>query len=106
MSSVAFYHTYPMPEEGIILSEHKQRADIIRRLARIEGHVGGVKRMVEGDKDCPAILLQIAAVRAALGKVSQIILEDHIETCVVKAVKEGKEAEAVRELKEAIARFF
>jgi DNA-binding FrmR family transcriptional regulator len=79
---------------------------VINRLARIKGHVGGVKRMVEEDKECPAILLQIAAVRAALDKVSQIILEDHIETCVVNAVREGKEAEAIRELKEAIARFF
>ena len=88
------------------MSEHKQRTNVMHRLARIEGHVGGVKRMVEGDKDCPSILLQIAAVRAALDKVSQIILEDHIETCVVKAVQEGKETEAIRELKEAIARFF
>jgi len=62
--------------------------------------------MVEEDQDCPAILLQIAAVRAALAKVSQIILEDHIETCVVKAVRDGKEDEAVNELREAIARFF
>ena len=62
--------------------------------------------MVENDKECPAILLQIAAVRAALDKVSQIILEDHIETCVVDAVRKGKETEAIRELKEAIARFF
>jgi DNA-binding FrmR family transcriptional regulator len=62
--------------------------------------------MVERDQDCPAILLQIAAVRAALAKVSQIILEDHIETCVVKAVRDGKEDEAVNELREAIARFF
>jgi DNA-binding FrmR family transcriptional regulator len=62
--------------------------------------------MVEEDKECPAILLQIAAVRAALGKVSQIILEDHIETCVVKAVKEGGEDEAIKELRDAIARFF
>lgn len=85
---------------------HKRRDDVIKRLARIEGHVRGVKRMVELDKDCPAILLQIAAVRAALGKVSQIILEDHIETCVVKAVKEGREDEAIMDLRDAVARFF
>jgi DNA-binding FrmR family transcriptional regulator len=85
---------------------HKRHEDVIKRLARVEGHVRGVKRMVEEDKDCPAILLQIAAVRGALDKVSQIILEDHIETCVVKAVKEGKEDEAIKELRDAIARFF
>lgn len=88
------------------MSVHKRRDDVIKRLARIEGHVRGVKRMVEADKDCPAILLQIAAVRAALDKVSQIILEDHIETCVVKAVQEGREDEAIKELRDAVARFF
>ena len=85
---------------------HKRRDDVINRFARIEGHVRGVKRMFEADKDCPAILLQIAAVRAALDKVSQIILEDHIETCVVNAVKEGREDEAIIKLRDAVARFF
>lgn len=88
------------------MAVHKRHEDVIKRLARVEGHVRGVKRMVEEDKDCPAILLQIAAVRGALDKVSQIILEDHIDTCVVKAVKEGKEDEAIKELRDAIARFF
>jgi DNA-binding FrmR family transcriptional regulator len=88
------------------LEVHAKRDDVIRRLARIAGHVNGVKRMVEDDKDCPAILLQMVAVRAALDKVSQIILEDHIETCVVKAVHEGKGEEAIRDLRDAIARFF
>ena len=88
------------------MSDHKRRTDVINRLARIEGHIRGVKRMVEEDKDCPAILLQIAAVRAALNKVSQIILGDHIESCVVQAVQEGEEEEAIEELKDAIARFF
>jgi DNA-binding FrmR family transcriptional regulator len=85
---------------------HRKRKDVVNRLARIEGHVRGIKRMVEDDKDCPALLLQIAAVRAALAKTGQIILGDHVETCVVKAVQEGNEDEAVKELQEAIARFF
>lgn len=88
------------------MSVHKRHADVTKRLARIEGHVRGVRRMVEEDKDCPAILLQIVAVRAALDKVSQIILEDHIETCVVKAVQEGRGDAAIGELRDAIARFF
>ena len=88
------------------MSVHKRREDVFNRLARIEGHVRGVKRMVEEEKDCPAILLQIAAVRAALDKVSQIVLEDHIESCVVKAVHEGRGDEAIEELRNAIARFF
>lgn len=86
------------------MSVHKKSEDIIKRLARVEGHVRGIAKMVQEDKDCPAILLQIAAVQSALNKVSQIMLEDHIETCVAKAIKEGRGEEAVQKLKEALAR--
>ena len=70
----------------------------------MEGHIRGIAKMVQEDKDCPAILLQIAAVQSALGKISQIVLEDHVETCVAKAIKEGHGEAAVQELREAIAR--
>jgi len=86
------------------LSTHKKSVEILKRLARAEGHVRGIARMVQEDKDCPAILLQIAAVQSALHRVSQIMLEDHIETCVAKAISEGRGDAAVQELKEAIAR--
>ena len=55
------------------------------RLSRVAGQVAGVQRMVEDDRYCVDILMQIAAVRAALGKVSNLLLESHIETCVVGA---------------------
>lgn len=86
------------------MSTHKKSVEILKRLARAEGHVRGIARMVQEDKDCPAILLQIAAVQSALHRVSQIMLEDHIETCVAKAISEGRGDAAVQELKEAIAR--
>jgi DNA-binding FrmR family transcriptional regulator len=60
--------------------------------------------MVQENRDCPTILLQIAAVQSALGKITEIILEDHIETCVAKAIREGRGEKAVQELKEAVAR--
>lgn len=84
---------------------HKKREDVVKRLARIEGHLRGVKRMVEEDKSCPEVLLQLAAVRAALDKVGRMVFEDHVETCVSKAIKEGTGESAVAELKEALARF-
>jgi len=87
------------------MSVHKKREDVIKRLARIEGHVRGVRRMVEEDKSCPEVLLQLVAVRAALNKVSRIVFEDHVETCISKAIKEGAGESAVAELKEALARF-
>jgi DNA-binding FrmR family transcriptional regulator len=79
------------------LSIHRKSEEVTRRLAKVEGHVRGISRMVQEDRDCPAILLQIAAVQSALNKVSQIVLEDHIETCIAKAIKEGHGEEAVQE---------
>ncbi|MCJ7633842.1 metal-sensitive transcriptional regulator [Candidatus Bathyarchaeota archaeon] len=86
------------------MSVHKKSEEIVTRLAKAEGHVRGIIKMVQEDRDCPAILLQIAAVKSALRKVSQIILEDHIETCVTNAIKEGHGEVAIQELREAIAR--
>jgi len=84
---------------------HTKRDDVIKRLARIEGHLRGVRQMMEEDKSCPDVLLQLAAVRAAIDRVSRLIFEDHVETCVTKAMKEGTGESAVAELKEALARF-
>jgi len=61
--------------------------------------------MVEADKDCPDLLIQVAAVRAALNQVGLILLEDHIETCVLEAAKEGTGEQAVENLKEALKKY-
>ena len=85
---------------------HRRRKEIVDRLSRIEGHIRGLRKMVEEDKSCPDVLIQAAAVRAAIDKVARIILEDHIETCMKKAVKAEKTDEYIAELKEALSRFF
>jgi len=87
-------------------SGHRRRKEIVDRLSRIEGHVRGLRKMVEEDKSCPEVLIQAAAVRAAIDKVARIILEDHIETCMKEAVKAEKTDEYITELKEALSRFF
>jgi DNA-binding FrmR family transcriptional regulator len=87
-------------------SGHRRRKEIVDRLSRIEGHVRGLRKMVEEDKSCPDVLIQAAAVRAAIDKVARIILEDHIETCMKEAVKAEKTDEYITELKEALSRFF
>jgi DNA-binding FrmR family transcriptional regulator len=61
--------------------------------------------MVEEDKDCPQILIQVAAIRAALNKVSRIVLEDHVETCMKDAVEAGEAEQYFAELKEALSKF-
>lgn len=75
---------------------HKKRSpdkykDMINRLSRIEGQVRGIKRMVENDAYCPDILIQSAAVTAAMKSFNKVLLEDHIRTCVVEDIQDGKE---------------
>jgi len=69
----------------------------------VEGHVRAIAKMVQENRDCPAVLLQIGAVEAALGKITGIILEDHIETCVARAIREGRGEKVVQELTDAVA---
>ncbi len=85
---------------------HKNRKTVEERLAKIEGHVHGIRKMVEEDRGCSELLIQIAAVRSALDKVARIILEDHIETCLVTAVESGKANEKLADLKEALSKLF
>ena len=87
--------------------EHKHESNdaVLKRLARIEGHVRGIKRMVEEDTECPDVLVQIAAVRSALNQVGQIILEDHLKHCMVRAVKDGDFETAMSDLKLSLDRF-
>lgn len=85
--------------------EHKQRKNVINRLSRIEGHIKGVKQMAIDGRDCPDILLQIAAVRKALDNTAKIIFADHMENCLVDAVHQGNEHEVIEEIKKALDNF-
>jgi DNA-binding FrmR family transcriptional regulator len=85
-------------------TEHKKRKEVLDRLARIEGHVHGLRKMVAEDKSCPEILLQVAAIRAALNKVSRIVLEDHMETCMKEAAASGDSEQHLEELKDALSK--
>lgn len=73
------------------------------RMARAIGHMGAVKRMLEDGRDCSDVLIQLAAVRAEITNVSKLILKDHIDHCIVEAVREQDE-ETVARLKGAIDR--
>jgi len=77
---------------------------VVRRLSRVEGHVRAIARMVEENRDCPMVLLQIGAVEAALRKITELVIEDHIKTCVAEAIRDGRRDKAVQELTDAIAR--
>jgi DNA-binding FrmR family transcriptional regulator len=69
----------------------KEYKDLINRLNRIEGQVRGIKGMVEKDAYCTDILTQVAAVNAALNSFNKVLLSNHIKTCVIRDIKEGKE---------------
>jgi DNA-binding FrmR family transcriptional regulator len=86
-------------------NHHEHTESVVRRLARIEGHVRAVKRMVEEGTPCPDVLVQIAAVRSALNSVGQVILEDHLASCMVKAVHDGNFEDAYRDLKTSLDRY-
>lgn len=73
------------------------------RLGRIEGQVRGILRMVEEDRYCVDVLTQISAVRAALHKVEEEILRDHVQHCVAHAFQEGDIAEQRTKLDELVA---
>ncbi len=77
---------------------------LLRRLARIEGQVRGVSRMVEEERYCIDVLTQISAVEAALDKVALALIDDHTRHCVVEA-EGGERAEKVEELMAALGRF-
>jgi DNA-binding FrmR family transcriptional regulator len=83
----------------------KKKAE--NRIRRVVGQVQGVERMIEGDRYCVDILLQIAAARAALDQLGKQILSAHIETCVAEAFasrKAGERETKMRELMEVFSR--
>ena len=71
-----------------------------KRLGKIEGQVRGLSRMVEEDRYCIDIVTQVAAARAALGKVEEEILRDHVSHCVQHAIDSGNKAEQRRKIAE------
>lgn len=78
---------------------------IVNRLARIEGHIRGIKTMVEESRPCPDVLVQIAAVRGALDRVARIILDEHLSECISRAAEAGNIEDEIEELKTALDRF-
>lgn len=83
---------------------HSHSKAVLNRLSKAIGHLESVKKMVESGRDCSEVLIQLSAVKAAINNTGKIILQDHIENCIVSAVKEGDE-QALVELNKAIDRF-
>ena len=83
------------------LPDAKQNA--LKRLKYIEGHLGGVRRMIEQDTYCVDVLKQTFAVRRAIQKLESVLLEGHLHSCVIEGVKAGREEDVLGELLELYA---
>ena len=78
---------------------------VIKRLKRIEGQVRGIIKMVEEDKACEEILIQISSAKSALHKTGQVVLEGHLHHCVLDGIREGNGEETIKKLSSAIEQF-
>jgi DNA-binding FrmR family transcriptional regulator len=78
----------------------ESKADVLKRLNFIDGHLAGIRRMVEADKYCVDILKQTYAVRRAIEKMEAIMLDGHLRTCVVEGIREGRDDAVLNELTE------
>jgi DNA-binding FrmR family transcriptional regulator len=82
--------------------QNDTKTTVLKRLSRIEGQVRGLSGMVETDRYCVDVVTQIAAVRAALHKVEEEILRDHVSHCVANAFASGDVAAQREKLEELV----
>ena len=83
--------------------KHTQRRAAINRISRAIGHMNAVKEMLENNRDCSDILIQLSAVRAEITNVSKVILKDHLEHCLSDAIRSDDE-EMMHRLMDAVDR--
>lgn len=98
---------YYIFKEGAYMNNnhnHKNTNAVINRLSRAIGHMESVKKMMESGKDCSEVLVQIAAVKGAINNIGKIILQDHINNCVVDAI-ENNDKKVLEDLNSAIDKF-
>ena len=94
-------HDHPGGAHGHV---HENTQAVLNRLSRAIGHLESVRRMVENGRDCSEVLIQIAAVRSAINNIGKVILQDHIQHCIVDAVEHDDE-QALDALCQAIDNF-
>ncbi|AFA46848.1 copper homeostasis operon regulatory protein [Acetobacterium woodii DSM 1030] len=83
---------------------HTHSKAVLNRLSKAIGHLESVRKMVESGRDCSEVLIQLSAVKAAINNTGKIILQDHLEHCIVSVVKDG-DHQAIEEINKAINRF-
>ena len=101
-------HSHVMPDGTVVTHSHHhshtQTKAVLNRMSRLIGHLESIKHMIENGRDCSEVLIQLSAVDSAIKGVSRIILKDHMEHCIVDAVREN-DTEALKALDKAIDQF-
>lgn len=86
---------------------HKhERRPMLARMARIEGHVHAIRDMLAEDRPCPEVLVQLAAVKAALNQVARLVFEDHLDSCIRHAAGKREADAEIESLKTALGGYF
>ena len=85
--------------------ESQTKDAVRRRIKSIAGHVAGIERMIEQDAYCIDVIRQVQAVQAALNKVNDLILENHLHTCVIDAVRSDDKKQREQVLEEIVGVF-
>lgn len=96
-------HEHAHGEHHHVHSAEEKKA-VLNRISRAIGHLQSIKTMVEDDRDCSEILIQLAAVKAAVNNTGKLVLKEHISHCIVDAIENGDE-ESLRQLNKAIDSF-
>jgi DNA-binding FrmR family transcriptional regulator len=81
------------------------KEDILNRMKKIEGQAKGIQKMIEEDKCCGDIMVQISAIRSAINRVGGLIMDRYIKECLRESIKSGKEDEKVEEIIETIVKY-
>ena len=79
-------------DENKVIRSEEDKKNLINRISRISGQIDGVKKMIENDRYCPDILIQLASIEKSIKSLSSIILDNHMHSCVIKGIKEGDES--------------
>ena len=88
--------------EGL-MEQHEHTKAVLNRISRAAGHLNAIKKMIEDGRDCSEVLIQLSAVKSEIANASKVILKDHLDHCIVKAVKENDE-QTILHLQAAIDR--
>lgn len=94
----AYLHEHHIPHV------HENKKAVINRLSKAIGHLESIRKMVEDDRDCSEVLIQLSAVKSAINNTGKVILKDHLDHCIVDAI-DRNDYEELEQFKKAIDQF-